>query len=472
MIHKEGTLLLLILLLTVGSARGQKVVVSNPLDISSQTHYEIIGQFNEQLLLYFEERGRIDIHAFDTEMKKQWTKELHMVDKSALTIGLVPGEQEFHHFYSYREADTTVLVHDIYNLRAELQESYFVLKSARLGSRFKFSTSTDGLNALFFQSTANDHLWTLSYDFNEAFVSWEREFELEAQFERSFVGVQLTQKNELYLVLSVDNKKSRREEHQFVIYYARPDNSEVKAYQVPTSDVLMNSGQVLYDELHERLNVVGFYSRRNLDQSEGLFYFTLSPEDTNVEITSYPWNKELEQKMLGASNSGGQGITGLELKQAILREDGGVLLMGEVEKIYQRRASFAERNMYSRGGSWVDFVYEDILLVSIHPEGDFHWNKIINKRQFSQDDNGLFSSFFVFSTPSMIRIMFNDEIKVNNTASSYEIFGDGKVNRTSILSTQYQQLQLRFLEAYQYSATEMVVPSEYKGSLKLVQIQF
>jgi hypothetical protein len=128
--------------------------------------------------------------------------------------------------------------------------------------------------------------------------------------------------------------------------------------------------------------------------------------------------------------------------------------------------------MYSRGGSWVDFVYEDILLVSIHPEGDFHWNKIINKRQFSQDDNGLFSSFFVFSTPSMIRIMFNDEIKVNNTASSYEIFGDGKVNRTSILSTQYQQLQLRFLEAYQYSATEMVVPSEYKGSLKLVQIQF
>lgn len=470
--HKDRLLVLLILLLSLAYARGQKVVVSNPLDISSQTHYEIIGQFDGQLLLYFEERGRIDIHAFDREMKKQWSKELHMVNKSAKTIGLVPGQKEFHHFYSFRESDTTVVVHDIYNLRAELQESYFVLKSSRLGSSFKFSTSTDGLHALFFQPTANDQLWILSYDYNEAFVSWEREFELEAQFDKSFVGVELTQKNELYLVLSVDNKRSRREEHQFVIYYAGSGDSEIKSYQVPTSDLLMNSGQVLYDEAHSRLNVVGFYSKRNLDQSEGLFHFTLSPENTDVKFTSYPWNKELEQKMLGASKSGGRGIDGLELQQAILREDGGILLIGEVVKIYQRRASFAERNMYSRGGSWVDFVYEDILLVSIHPDGDFHWNKVINKRQFSQDDNGLFSSFFLFSTPSMIRIIFNDEVKVNNTASSYEIFGDGKVNRTSILSTQYQQLQLRFLEAYQYSSTQMIVPSEYKGSLKLVQIQF
>lgn len=451
---------------------SQKVVVSNPIEISNQSHYEFIGYFNTQILLYFEEDGRLDVLAFDENMKKQWTKQLHMTNKKALTVGLMPGNDEFHHFYSYSERDTTVLVHDIYNLKAELKESYFILKSTELGSRFLFHGSTDGNRCLFFQPGVNDKLWAMSYEFHEAMVSWERKFSLDGRFDRNFKGLQLNSQNELFVLLSTDNKNSRKEEHTFIVYYVKPGQQEVEALQIPTPNFLINSSSMVYDEVNQKLNIAGFYTERNLDNSDGIFYFTLSPEEPQVNIKSYPWNQELKNKMIGGSGSRSRGIAGLELKRTILREDGGVLLIGEVEKIYQRRASFAERNMYSRGGNWVDFVFEDLLLVSLHPNGEIHWNTVINKRQFSQDDNGLYSSFFVFSNPSMLRILFNDEIKANNTASSYEVFGNGEVNRSSILSTQYQQLQLRFKEAFQYSSTALIIPSEYKGNLKLVQIQF
>jgi hypothetical protein len=466
-------LYLIALLLSLSSvAHSQKVVVSNPIEITAESHYEFIGLFNKQLLLFFEEDRRIDVFAYDKEMKKQWSKQLHMTQKNGQTIGLMPGNNEFHHFYSYRDRDTTFLVHDIYNPQAELKESYFILKSEELGGRFLFNSSTDGQGCLFFQPGVNEKLWTLSYNFHEAMVMWERKFELAERFDRSFAGLQLTSRNELYLLLSTENKSSRKEEHTFIIYHVQPGEEEVSALRVPTPNFLVNSNLMVYDEVNQALNIVGFYTERNLDQSEGVFYFTLSPGQTQINITSYPWTQELKAKMIGASGSRSNGVTGLELKEAILREDGGILLIGEVEKIYQRRASFAERNMYSRGGNWVDFIYEDLLLVSLHPSGEVHWNTVINKRQFSQDDNGLFSSFFVFSNPSMLRILFNDEIKSNNTASSYEVFGTGEVNRSSILSTQYQQLRLRFMESFQYSSNALIIPSEYKGKLKLVQIQF
>jgi len=465
--------ILFVLVLSLSNTgQSQKVVVSNPIEISNQTHYEFVGYFGDQLLLYFEKDGRIDILAYDTQMKKQWTKQLHMSDDRGQTVGLLPGNNEFHHFYSYRERDTTILVHDIYDLKAELKESYFILKSTELGGRFLFNSSTDGNRCMFFQPGVNDKLWTLSYEFHEARVSWERKFKLAARFDRSFLSMQLTSQNELYLLLSTENENVRREEHTFIIYHVKAGNDEVSALRVPTPDFLINSSVMIYDEVNQKLNICGFYTKRNLDQSEGLFYFSLSPGETQVQIISYPWNQELKNKMIGASGSRASGVGGLELKRVLLREDGGLLLIGEVEKIYQRRASFAERNMYSRGGNWVDYVFEDLLLVSLHPDGNIHWNTVINKRQFSQDDNGLFSSFFVFSNPSMLRIIFNDEIKANNTASSYEVFGNGEVNRSSILSTQYQQLQLRFMESYQYSANALIIPSEYKGNLKLVQIQF
>jgi hypothetical protein len=84
----------------------------------------------------------------------------------------------------------------------------------------------------------------------------------------------------------------------------------------------------------------------------------------------------------------------------------------------------------------------------------------------------MFSSFFLFKSPTNLRLLFNDEIKYENTVSEYVVNGLGGFERKSLLSTENLELKLRFRDALQVSATEVIVVSERRNRLKLVKLQY
>jgi len=84
----------------------------------------------------------------------------------------------------------------------------------------------------------------------------------------------------------------------------------------------------------------------------------------------------------------------------------------------------------------------------------------------------VFSSYFLFKTPSRLRIIYNDEIKRNNTVSEYVMDPLGNFERNSLLSTEYQKLKLRFRDAVQTSSNTLLVPSERNFKLSLVKIEY
>lgn len=100
------------------------------------------------------------------------------------------------------------------------------------------------------------------------------------------------------------------------------------------------------------------------------------------------------------------------------------------------------------------------------------WEKVFHKRQYSQDDQGLFSSFFIFHTNSVLRIIFNDAISSEGTVSEYILKPGGEFIRKSILNTSYKNLNLRFKDAMELDAQSLLVPSENNGKLNLVKIVF
>ena len=113
-----------------------------------------------------------------------------------------------------------------------------------------------------------------------------------------------------------------------------------------------------------------------------------------------------------------------------------------------------------------------MFVISIHPDGKTHWKTILHKKQYSQDDDGIYSSFFLFKTPSNLRFLFNDEIRYENTVSEYVLNGVGAYERKSLLSTANLDLRLRFRDAMQVSAQELIVPSERRNRLRLVKLQY
>ncbi len=84
----------------------------------------------------------------------------------------------------------------------------------------------------------------------------------------------------------------------------------------------------------------------------------------------------------------------------------------------------------------------------------------------------MYSSFFILKTPSSIRLLFSDEIKYENTVSEYVLKGNGEYDRNSVMSTENQQLRLRFRDAMQTASDELIVPSERRNRLKLVRVKY
>ena len=121
---------------------------------------------------------------------------------------------------------------------------------------------------------------------------------------------------------------------------------------------------------------------------------------------------------------------------------------------------------------FIDYYHEDLILFATYADGKEHWKKILFKKQFSQDDDGIYSSYFLFKTPSRLRLIYNDEIKNANTVSEYVLDPTGDAERKSVLSTEYQNLKLRFRDAIQTGPQSIIVPSEKSWKINLVKIDF
>lgn len=454
------------------SLQSQNVVVSDPIDLDNRTQYAIIGTFPDKVLLYQETGNDVSIAAFDYNLKLLWNRTIEKETYDSRTSTILGGENEFYWFYSLRQKDTVYLQKRTYDLNASLIETETIMKRADIANNFLNDLSFDRTKVLFFQPIRNEEVLAAAYDVRAEEMVFEIRFPIEGKFSNAFKALTITNQAELYMLFDLENQRFDRDEHVFSIYYFRKDMEGPALNQIPFYGYLTNSLTLRYDELNRKLNLAGYYTRRNLSRTEGLFVFDYRPTDTATAIVQYEWPEEMKKALYGPQGAGEVGIEDLVAQEIVLRDDGGLVLLGEIEKIYERRATYAERGVYARGANWVDFVYEDVIVVSISPDGSWDWSKVLHKRQFSQDDGAIFSSFSLFHVPSFIRIIYNDEIGSNATASAYEVFTSGESSRSSILSTQFQKLKLRFQEAYQYSSTEILVPSEYRGELKLVKIQF
>ena len=156
----------------------------------------------------------------------------------------------------------------------------------------------------------------------------------------------------------------------------------------------------------------------------------------------------------------------------MLRQDGGALMIAERNHEVQRGTA-AGRGFFRDGMRMiVDYYYDDLFAIAFSPKGMPQWKTALHKKQYSQDDEGTFSSYFLLKTPENLRFLFNDEIKYENTCSEYVLSPAGEFDRNGILNTVNQGLRMRFRDALQISSSECLVPSEFRNRLKLVLLRF
>jgi hypothetical protein len=151
------------------------------------------------------------------------------------------------------------------------------------------------------------------------------------------------------------------------------------------ADLSINAGK------QGELYCAGIYTNDQKGVIQGIFYNKINGQTGAVDFTV---NKELSDADIKNFNtkkdkSGNEGLDpNFEMKDLILREDGGVVLTAE--------EVFSTHEMYTSGGQTktvTNYNTNDVLVSSISPKGSIDWVKMIPKSQPTSAKAKAISSF-------------------------------------------------------------------------------
>jgi len=452
---------------------GQSIAVSEEVPLRHDQSYYVIGKFDETILLMRDQETEVDIHAFDNELREKWTRVIEFEKKNTEVFSVIEDDTSFHVIYGYREKGDYFVNHRHYmpdltildtNVVDEVKDMYFA-------PRIITVISEDRHKVLVFRIDKESELYVSVYDLPTKKVMWEKAILFaDGSLRRDFRKVLVSNRGDMFLVMDHDRNSQRN--RQFVVHQINAGDKVMRKRNVELNGLIAFDLEARYDNINHTLWMAGMYSEKSLGKLLGLYTSTLGMGVGDTDTRIIPFDDDLLDEVNGNKSGKKKGVQDFIVRDMILRQDGGVLLLVEMSKEYSRRPSSPTRTVDYGGSGWIDHYYEDVVAFSIHPDGQKHWSTVLHKKQYSQDDDGMYSSFFIFKTPEKIRLLFNDEIRQNSTVSEYVIRGNGYHKRSSVFSTDYQRLKLRFRDAVQIAYNECLVPSERSNRLNLVRITF
>ena len=453
--------------------KAQVIAISEELQLKNDYAYTILGWVEKDLLLFRDRGHAFYVQAFDEELHLKWEREIFLSDSRADIIGIVAHEDRFHVLYGTRIRGDYYVRHKSFSHEVNLLDTttLAVYNNVFIVPRFLMQESDDKSKVVLVKED-NEGVLMYSYDLRMLEILWVKSINFEGKkLLQDFRPLVVTNDGEFYLPMKSQNPQQKI---QYLHIFSSASAANHVVYDtVRIGDLQAFDIYAVYDHVQQCLVVTGLAGERNTARAKG-FYFLRYRKGVIQQLTMLPFDESLLSEVSGRDVSASRGLSDFTVQQVALRQDGGVVIIAELIKEFSRRSSLPmarDNGAYARDG-WVDYYFEDMILFAVHPDGTPHWKEVLRKRQYSQDDGAMYSSFLLFKTPERLRFLFNDEIKQENTVGGYEVTGNGYIERKTVFNTDYQKLKLRFRDGVQVSNEECIIPSERSNRLNLVRIVF
>lgn len=389
--------------------------------------YQLIGTIQDKTLVYKKTSTKIEIQAFDKQLETLWNKELELVaQKQTNILKIIPQDTSFQIVYSFYSKGF-IQIH-VKTLDSELRQL-----SDKMIHQFKglFDNSqaivSTNKQYLVFYKYINGIQEVVCYDLKNQTIKWKQALPKTKPRAYKYLDKMIVNnQGTAYYVEQVYEREEDRENLPSLVLYTIRDNTPPKEKVLKLYHKYYDF-KLAYDRVHQRVVLAGFYGERKAssryNQVDGVFSFRAGQDQ---QLILYPLDPVLDPN---AKKEKELIIDNYEPAHLLVRNDGGILLLAEQKFIYSSSTTFDE----SIGNSdSKDYVYKDILAISIAPNGEGEWQEVLHKEQLSSNDEGRFSSFFIFKGRKGIRLVFNDNIHWESGMLEYIINGKGRIERNVI----------------------------------------
>jgi len=288
-----------------------------------------------------------------------------------------------------------------------------------------------------------------------------KEFELDAQISRD---------GEVFISFMKNDEGFNENHVEWEIYALDKGNSH--KINIHFTDKLITSWIMEMDELNDQLIIAGYYGERSDVAARGIFTIRVDQKDYSWTSHFESFTEEEVFEMTGKRKRREKRryVSYLEAKSLICRSDGGIILFGEY--VYKRTQG---QNLSMTGISlkpFMEFYFENVMIHSLNKKGDKEWFEVIYKKQYSQDDDARYSSFFLLKGKQQLSILTNDEIKSKNTMSKYDLEVDGTLSRSHFLLENLRWPNVAFQHAKQLDTDRfLILEFSRKREFRLLDVQ-
>lgn len=471
---------LIILLLWVRHFAAQSVSISPEINIKNDFAYYFFNHPSGHISLVRDKSFRLSIQTLDREFNWSSEKSIELNGKKWRVVDMYQNEENLSILYSTKTEETQHLMLAHYTTGGVLLGERILLDQSQMPlTRFVSATSSEHNTWICIRyENARNEKSILFYNRQKDSIYYKKSIQEIGEDEEDLRIKKILISESGIVYLHIKNENSDQKKNKKTEYVQSIDTEgrlSVKHYLNPNELKLFQT-RIKHDPINDKLVMAGLYSEKNGKYPEGYYFAQVNfhSENNNTDLRKIPFSQELMKEWKGQVNHKGEWRDGeLKLQDLVLTRNGGCLLFFENTKEISRRPYFSSIDPSTNFASrWFDYYFDDVLVVHFSPLGELNWERVLPKRQYSQDDDGIFSSFFIFSTSAFLRIIFNDAVNSDGTVSEYLLKPNGDHIRKSVLNTSYKNLNLRFRDALELDAQTIIIPSEDNGKLSLVRIRF
>ncbi|MEO7174406.1 MAG: hypothetical protein ABIV51_01215 [Saprospiraceae bacterium] len=462
----------------LGPNRGlfaQTVTISSEINIEDEVEYEVLGKFRRQL--YLLEAGSSDVafRIFDENLAQQETVFIPLESKKSRLIRVIASKDQIHVLY-------TIVSEDSLKIKAiHLDDALNVIDTVTYWSQakdiklpyFKADYSEDKSKVLLHAIKGPAKLLFIALDLKDRSVLWEKEINFEkAEFLDVFRKMLISNQGQMFLTLEKSNTFSEKSEHSFEILTMSKSRG-LETISIPAPQFLSADIQIKMDDLNGQMTAFGLGYTQDAREINGVFHIKVPFQyNDHYTLTNIPFDQEMLADYYGKELNKANYLEDIKIHTLLIRQDGGIVFFLEQQREMARQSYQVRRDFYNGARFSVDYYYDNLVSMGISAGGEVEFQKVLHKKQYSHDDDALFSSIFTMVTPRYVRILFNDDIRNESTVSEYLMNGKGSIERKNVMSTEKQKLRLQIKNATQLAYNEIVIPSIRNNKLKLVRVVY
>lgn len=486
------------------SASAQQIIYSDESNAENiRTEFEILGKVEDQILIFKNDRGQRKISVYNQDMKLVENVSLHKRPNDWTNVDFVTYPTHVWMIYQYVEKGIAYCMAAKLDKNGKVMNEPIQLDTTKLGwaseSDIYMTISSDNKqNIMIFKiNTKNSKLHRFTIMLFNANMQMEEKNVLDFEFEdRSERYDDFQLDNYGNLIFGRFRKRANDQLKDFTLVVKHRDEDKFSYYPLSLDDVIIDDVMLKIDNTNKKYLLNSFFTRQRRGNVEGIYvnWFDIDARAFTMKDEKV-LNEDMRNKASSSNNSVKTAFNDYYINNVIIKKDGGYVLVTEELYSTQNNSAFNRWDMLGLGGYWGSPYYyspwgwgyplnrynymnnssrrfnaENISVFSFDKNGRLEWNSVINKSQYSDNNENLLS-YIIVNTGGQLHFIHNTQQRRAVLLSDVTISPDGSINTLPTMRNIMKNVEFMPKFAKQISSNVVIIPCRYRNSLIFARVE-